>query len=198
MAVKTVEEYIAKHSKWENELKQLRKLLLDAKLDETIKWGGPTYTWDGKNVIGIGAFKNHYGLWFFNGSFLQKNTKLLVNAQEGKTKALRQIRLEKGDPLNLNELKKYVEEAIECQKAGKELKPKRNTKPIEIPVEMKEAFENNLAFEQAFHKLTPGKQREYCEHIASAKREETKISRLEKIIPMIIDGKGLHDKYKNC
>ena len=42
------------------------------------------------------------------------------------------------------------------------------------------------------------KQREYCEYIATAKRDPTKLSRLEKIKPMILNGTGLHDKYKNC
>ena len=46
--------------------------------------------------------------------------------------------------------------------------------------------------------LTPGKQREYCEYIASSKREATKHSRLEKITPMILNSVGLNDKYKNC
>jgi uncharacterized protein YdeI (YjbR/CyaY-like superfamily) len=49
----------------------------------------------GKNLLGIGAFKNHFGLWFFQGSLLKQNTKLLVNAQEGKTQAMRQIKLDK-------------------------------------------------------------------------------------------------------
>jgi len=34
--------------------------------------------------------------------------------------------------------------------------------------------------------------------LAEAKREATKRSRLEKVLPMIRDGQGLHDKYRNC
>jgi len=49
---------------------------------------------------------------------------------------------------------------------------------------------------QGFNTLTPGKQREYADYIASAKREETRSKRLEKIIPMIAARQGLHDRYR--
>ena len=164
-------------------------------LKETIKWGAPTYVLNNKNVVGLGSFKNHFALWFFNGALLQQNTKLLVNAQEEKTKALRQIRFKENDQLQLSVLKKYVEEAIQLQKDGKEIKP-RKSKPIEIPTELEKAFKNDASLKSAFEKFTKGKQREFTEHIANAKREATRISRLQKCIPMIKAGIGLNDKYR--
>ncbi|MFZ0490545.1 MAG: DUF1801 domain-containing protein, partial [Salegentibacter sp.] len=68
MAVKNAEEYIAKHQKWDEELNILREMLLSTELGESIKWGAPVYTLNNKNVVGLGAFKNHCGLWFFNGA----------------------------------------------------------------------------------------------------------------------------------
>lgn len=195
MPVKSFEEYAEKHQKWKEQLQQLRELLLSTELKETIKWGAPTYVLNNKNVVGLGAFKNHCALWFFNGAFLQKNTELLVNAQEEKTKALRQIRFEENDQLQLSVLKKYVEEAIQLQKAGKEIKP-RKSKPIEIPTELEKAFKNDASLKSAFEKFTKGKQREFTEHIANAKREATRISRLQKCIPMMKAGIGLNDKYR--
>ena len=195
MPVKSFEEYAEKHLKWKEQLQQLRELLLSTELEETIKWGVPTYVLNNKNVVGLGAFKNHCALWFFNGAFLQKNTELLVNAQEEKTKALRQIRFKENDQLQLSVLKKYVEEAIELQKAGKEIKP-RKSKPIEIPIELEKAFESDESLKSAFEKFTQGKQREFTEHIANAKREATRFSRLKKCIPMIKAGIGLNDKYR--
>jgi len=47
-----------------------------------------------------------------------------------------------------------------------------------------------------FEKLTPGKQKEYIVYINEAKQEATKLSRLGKIKPMILQGVGLNDKYK--
>ncbi|GGZ53031.1 YdeI/OmpD-associated family protein [Mesonia mobilis] len=195
MPVKSFEEYAEKHLKWKEELQQLRELLLSTELEETIKWGAPIYVLNNKNVVGLGAFKNHYALWFFNGALLQQNTELLINAQEEKTKALRQIRFKENDKLLISTLKKYVEEAIQLQKAGKEIKPKKN-KPLTIPSELKEAFQKDTELKSAFEKFTKGKQREFTEHIANAKREATRISRLQKCIPMIKAGIGLNDKYR--
>lgn len=196
MAVKNVEEYICKNAEWEEEIYSLRELLLSAGMEEVIKWGGPVYMIDGKNVMSIGAFKKHCALWFFNGALLQENTALLHNAQEDKTKALRQIRFEKGDKIEPEELQKYIAEAIENQKKGKTIKPK--IKPLELPGELKEKFKNDPELKKAFQKLSMGKQREYADYISKAKRYATKQARLEKIIPMIKESKGLHDKYKNC
>ena len=195
MPVKSFEEYAEKHQKWKEQLQQLRELLLSTELEETIKWGVPTYVLKNKNVVGLGAFKNHCALWFFNGALLQKNTELLVNAQKEKTKALRQIRFKENDQLQLSVLIKYVEEAIQLQKAGKEIKP-RKSKPIEIPIELEKAFKNDASLKSGFEKFTKGKQREFTEHIANAKREATRISRLQKCISMIKAGIGLNDKYR--
>ena len=89
----------------------------------------------------------------------------------------------------------YLQESIENCLAGKEIKVQRK-EGVSIPPYLKTAFGGNPAFNDAFQKLTPGKQREYSEHMAGAKQEPTKKTRLEKIIPMILEGKGLNDKYK--
>lgn len=195
MAVKNIEEYIAKHSRWEEQLRLLHEMILTTELEPAIKWGGPVYTLDGKNVVGIGAFKNHFGIWFFNGALLKENTSLLVNAQEGKTKALRQIRFEKGDEIKTSVLLPYVQEAIQNQKEGKEIKPVKNKK-VEIPPQLSEAMKKDVELKASFEAMTPGCKREYAEYISDAKKEETKLRRLDKIIPMIKSKKGLNDKYK--
>lgn len=194
---KTVEEYISKNASWNNEIQELRELLASTELKEEIKWGAPAYTLNGKNILGIGAFKNHLGIWFHQGVFLKDLQKKLVNAQEGKTKALRQWRIDKGEIIEKEILLEYVQEAIENCLAGKEIKPERK-KGVSIPPELEQAFEKNSSLKDAYGKLTPGKQREYAGYVSEAKREATKLSRLEKITPMILDGVGLYDKYKNC
>ena len=59
-------------------------------------------------------------------------------------------------------------------------------------------MQTNLSLANQFKSLTLSKQREYAEYITEVKREETKLNRLQKIIPMIEKGIGLNDKYKNC
>ncbi|MHA6279898.1 YdeI/OmpD-associated family protein [Salinimicrobium sp. CAU 1759] len=197
MAVQSAEEYIAAHPGWEEELRMLREMILSTDVEETIKWGAPVYTVGGKNVVSIAAFKNHCAMWFYNGVLLKENTALLENAQESKTKALRQIRFERGQEIPVEQLRRYVEEAVQNQKEGKEIKPEKAKKTV-IPPELEAAFTEDPALEVAYKNLTPGRQREYCNYISEAKKEVTKQSRLQKINPMIKAGGGLHDKYKNC
>ena len=121
----------------------------------------------------------------------------LINAQEGKTKALRQWRFNSVKEIEAESktIKQYLEEAIQSQKAGKEIKPAKKS-PAAIPELFNEAFKKNAKLKKSFDQLTPFKQREYCEYIAEAKRETTKISRLEKIVPMILKKNGLNEKYR--
>ena len=188
-----VEASIEKHPKWKAELHKIRAVLQESELDEAIKWGAPAYLLGKKIVIGFVGFKNHYGIWFHQGVFLKDAAKVLTNAQEGKTKAMRMWKFYEGDTVNTKLLKEYVEEAIVNTLAGKEVP--REVRQIAIPPVLGQALETNDKLRLAFNGLTPGKQRDYNDYIASAKQEKTKLSRLEKIIPMILENKGLHDKY---
>jgi len=196
--VHSVEEYIEVNTHFKEELEVLRALILSTNLEENIKWSAPTYSLKGKNVLGIGAFKHHFCIWFFNGVFLKDEHNRLETAQE-KTKALRQLRFNTLNDINKPLVLDYVREAIENQELGKEIKPKRTTKKdILVPELLNEELKTNSKFKAAFNALSPSCQREYCNYINEAKREATKISRLEKIKPRILNGKGLHDQYKNC
>jgi len=197
MANSNIEEYIVKKEKWTKELANLRSVLLELSLEEAIKWGAPTYSYKGKNIVGIAGFKNYFGLWFFQGGLLKDEAKVLENAQEGKTQAMRQWRFHSAEEIDKDLIKAYVLESIDNFKAGKEIKANRN-KALIIPEELQDLLKDNSQLKNAFESLTKGKQREYADHISEAKREATKQKRLEKITPMILSGVGLHDKYKSC
>ena len=198
--VYSVEEYIEDNSHYSEALVILRSIMNSTELEETIKWSMPTYCINGKNVLGIGAFNNHFCIWFHQGVFLKDDEQLLTNAQEDKTKGMRQMRFTSLDDINKNSVLNYVKEAIENQKLGKEIKPARTSskKEVIIPKELQVVLKKDKELNTCFLAFTPSKQREYCEYIDSAKREATKQTRLEKIIPMILNGVGLNDKYKNC
>src|SRR5690606_37519544 len=110
------------------------------------------------------------------------------------TKSLRQWRFTSKDEINEKKVLQYVHEAIEVEKAGLEIKPEK--KETVIPELLQQELDADPAVLEAFMKLTPFKQREYCEFIETAKQEKTKLARLEKIKPMILQGIGLHDKYR--
>ena len=193
---KKIAAYLEKHEKWKDQLVTLREILNASELDETVKWGSPTYTLDGNILISLVGFKNHCALWFHQGVFLKDAKSVLINAQEGTTKAMRQLRITEGDKINKALVKAYVTETIVNQRAGKKIAPVKKT--LNMPVELKAALKKDKKLDAAFKALSPGKQREYAEHIASAKQEKTRISRMEKSAPLILQGSGLNDKYKNC
>lgn len=192
---KTVEDYLDGHETWRPLLERLRALLNECEVEETVKWGQPCYTHGGKNVAGIGAFKEFVSVWFFQGALLRDDHGVLVNAQEGKTMAMRQWRFQSVEAIDEPLLRAYVEEAIENQRQGREIKAKRN-KPVEVPDELAMALAEHRDAGARFDALTPGRRREYADYIADAKREETRLKRIEKIMPMILAGHGLNDKYK--
>lgn len=192
---RTVDDYIAAESRWQKEVRALRAILLPLGLAEEVKWGAPCYTLDGQHIVGIGAFKSYFGLWFFQGALLDDKNGVLVNAQEGKTKAMRQWRMQSADDIKPVVIRRYVKEAVKNAKAGKRIKPAPKTS-IALPAELKEAFDRREATHAAFSKLHPGQQRAYCEYVGAAKREDTRQRRVDKILPMIEKGIGLNDKYR--
>lgn len=194
---KTITEYLKVQKVWKSSILKLQSLALSVGLDEAIKWGAPTYSINKKNIIGLAAFKQYTCIWFFHGTFLKDEGKKLVTPQST-TKAMRQWRFDSLEAIEKEAdlIISYIEEAIENEKQGKRLKPQKNTAPIQIPVELQQRLSKNNSLTQHFNKLTPSNQREYCSYIADAKRESTKQNRLEKIIPLILESKGLHDKYK--
>lgn len=194
---KTVDAYIDGVDRWQIELRHLREILQSTPLVETVKWGAPCYTHKGKNVVGLAAFKNWFCLWFHQGALLRDKDEVLVNAQEGTTKALRQWRMMSSADIEAALIRRYVTEAIGLVDAGKEIKADRS-KPVNVPDELQKAMRRHKGATAAFRALSTGKQREFADHIASAKRDDTKQKRIEKILPMITAGVGLHDKYRNC
>jgi uncharacterized protein YdeI (YjbR/CyaY-like superfamily) len=96
---------------WATELEILQTIISKTNLVETIKWGAPVYTLNGKNIVGITGFKNHFALWFYKGVDLKDEYKVLVNAQEGVTKSLRQWRFTSKSEINEKLILEYIEEA---------------------------------------------------------------------------------------
>jgi uncharacterized protein YdeI (YjbR/CyaY-like superfamily) len=192
---KSVDEYIADAGIWKSDLKRLREILQSTELEEDVKWGGPCYTYDGKNVVGMAGFKSYFGLWFHQGALLKDQKKVLINAQEGRTRALRQWRMQAAKDIKPTIIKSYVEEAIKLTKEGKIVAPARK-KPLVVPPELKKALHANKKADEKFKCLRLGLQREYADYISEAKRDDTKLRRIEKILPMIGKGAGLHDKYR--
>ena len=192
---KTVDDYVAGLRQWQPEVKTLVELCRKAGLDESIKWGAPCYSRNGNNVVGIGAFKSYFGLWFFQGALLEDKDNVLMNAQAGKTKALRQWRMQSASDIRKAAIRRYLGAAARLADQGKAVAVSRRS-AVTMPEELGTALAKNSRDKAAFDKLRPGQQREYAAYIADAKRPDTKQRRLEKILPMIRAGAGLNDRYR--
>ncbi|HNU08653.1 MAG TPA: YdeI/OmpD-associated family protein [Pyrinomonadaceae bacterium] len=194
MKAKTADDFFVNAVQYGEELGALREIALSTGLVETVKWGHPVYTFDGKNIVGLGGFKSYFGLWFFQGALLKDPAKRLVNAQEGVTTAQRQMRFSSAGEIDRGLIVSYIEEAVANERAGNKIKPR--SKPLVVPSELQAALDSDSSLASAFDGLGLTKKRDYCEYIEVAKRAETRQQRLEKIIPMIREGRGMNDRYR--
>ncbi|WP_308992475.1 YdeI family protein [Mariniflexile litorale] len=189
-----VDAFLDKAKKWQTEMKLLREIVLDCNLTENYKWMHPCYTYQGKNVVLIHGFKEYCALLFHKGVLLQDTNGLLIQ-QTKNVQAARQIRFTNLQQIIALEstIKTYIFEAIEIEKSGMEV-PFKKTKEFNMPEEFQTVLENNSEVKKAFEALTSGRQRGYLLYFSQAKQSKTRISRIEKCIPQIIECKGLNDK----
>lgn len=194
-AQKTPDEWYAQSRPFQEALLSLREILLSTGLQETIKWGAPSYEHEGALIVGVAAFKNHFGLWFHQGALLSDPKSVLQTSGNGSAKAMRQWRMTSAADIRPRFIRAYVREAVTNHLAGKRINADR-AKPLTLPDQLKMALRGDKQAEAAFNAMTKTLRREYAEHIASAKQDATKARRIEKVLPMIRAGVGLNDKYR--
>ena len=180
---------------WTQELAYLRQIVLACGLQEERKWGAPCYTYQGKNVLMIAAFKESCSLSFFKGSLLSDEKQVLEKPGKN-SQAARLFRFTETEQIAAIQdyIKACIFEAIEIEKAG--VKVEFNPNPGPLPEELIHAFAHDPVLKSAFENLTPGRQRGYILHFSQAKQSKTRLARIEKCSPMILNGIGLHDKYQ--
>jgi uncharacterized protein YdeI (YjbR/CyaY-like superfamily) len=179
---------------WDKELVLLRKLILDSGLTEESKWGMPCYTLKGANVLLLSAFKEYVSVSFFKGALLKDSQKLLEKQGEN-TQAARLFKFTDVEKIIALEadIKAYIFEAIEVEKAGLKVELK-SIEDYDIPEELQTKFDELPELEKAFYSLTMGRQKGYIIHFSGSKQSKTRVARIEKFIPHIMVGKGFFDK----
>ena len=187
-----VDFYFSK-GKWQEEVRQLRAIVLDCGLTEELKWGVPCYTLGKSNIVLIHFFKEYCAFLFFKGILLNDEHGILVQ-QTKNVQSARQIRFTNVAEIIEKKaiLKAYIHEAIEVEKAGLEVQFKK-TEAFKIPQEFQNRLNENPTLKTAFESLTPGRQRGYLLYFDAPKQSKTKESRIEKWTPEILKGKGLDD-----
>ncbi len=188
-----VDFFFSKAKKWQEEFEKLRMIALDCGLAEELKWGCPCYTFQKSNIVLIHGFKEYCALLFFKGVLLKDANGILIQQTEN-VQVARQIRF-----TNVREIvklkpivKAYIYEAIEVEKAGLKVKLKK-IQDFTIPEEFQKKLDEIPALKTAFDALTPGRQRVYILHFSQPKQSKTRVSRVEKCVKQILNGKGLND-----
>jgi uncharacterized protein YdeI (YjbR/CyaY-like superfamily) len=178
---------------WEAEIAEMQRILAGFGMKEECKWGKPTYTVDGKNVVILQGFKEYFALGFFQGALLKDSKKLLV--QLGRTQAGRVMKFTSAKEIiaKAATIKAYVREAIAVEKAGLRVE-KKKTEDFPVPEELMAKFRKDAKFRKAFAALTPGRQRGYLYHFAQAKQAATRAARIEKVMPAIYAGRGFLER----
>ena len=184
---------MAYRARWQAEIAEMRRLLAGLAMKEERKWGKPTYTVDGRNIVILQGFKEYFGLGFFQGALLKDPKKVLV--QLGQVQAGRVMKFTSAKEIKAKAatIEAYVREAIAVEKAGLRVKPKK-TSDYPVPEELTARFRTDLPFKRAFEALTPGRQRSYLYHFAAAKQPATRLARIEKARPAIFEGRGFLER----
>ncbi|SDI42008.1 YdeI/OmpD-associated family protein [Mucilaginibacter sp. P19] len=188
-----VDFYFNKAGKWQEEVEQLRSIVLDCGLTEELKWGCPCYTFRESNIVLIHVFKEYCALLFFKGALLSDTHNILIQQTEN-VQAARQIRFTNAGEIagQRSILKAYIYEAIEVEKAGLKVNLKQ-TKDFAVAQEFQQKLNTIPALKIAFEALTPGRQKAYLLHFSQPKQASTREARVEKWMPQILNGKGLND-----
>lgn len=178
---------------WKKELQLMRSILQATPLTEEVKWGVPCYTYKKANVVIIGAFKEYSFLSFFKGALL-KDTKKLLDKPGENSQATRLFRFTESKSIEklASTIEAYVKEAIALEDAGKKIAFKKIDE-YPVPEELSKRFKKNPSLKKAFDQLTPGRQKGILLHINSAKQSATRETRIDKCVPLIMAGKGIHD-----
>ena len=177
---------------WTDALIALRELVLEAGLEEHMKWGSPCYTMDGKNVLMLVSMREFCAISFLSGAALSDEDGVLEKPGPN-SRFARYLKFTTVDEVfeNRERALRFVNEAIELKRSGKKVEAEEYEP---MAVELERRLEEDADLSEAFYALTPGRQRSYNLHISGAKKSETRERRVEKCIPKIYSGKGFNER----
>jgi uncharacterized protein YdeI (YjbR/CyaY-like superfamily) len=179
--------------KWSVGQAELRKICLEAGLEETVKWGHPCYMHAGRNIAVMAALRGDFRLNFFN-SALMKDPDGVMEKQGPNTQHKDSLRFI--DNAQVSKIRSvifaYLKEAMDYAVAG--IKPAKTTRDIELPDELVDALDGDSELAEAFHALTPGRQKSYVFNLNGTNNPVTRVARIEKFRPKILAGKGALDR----
>ena len=161
---------------------------------ETLKWGAPSFTKNGKILLMMAAFKAHAALNFWRGQEL--------SGGDASGEAMGQFgRLTSVDDLPSDAaFDALIREAVELaatapipRKVKHEPKP-----PAELHPDFAKALDANPKANAVLDGFPPSARRDYLDWIADAKQDATRAKRIATAVEWLAEGKKRHWKYESC
>ena len=179
--------------KWRAGLGDLRRICLDMGLVETVKWAHPCYMHAGRNIALLGALRADIRLSFFNPALLSDPEGVLERngpntRHPGMIRLQSSARVVEMEPV----IRAYLAEAMRHAELG--TRPPKAQDDLELPDELLSAIDADPELAEAFFDLTPGRRRSYVIALASAKKPETRVGRIERFRGRILAGKGAQER----
>jgi uncharacterized protein YdeI (YjbR/CyaY-like superfamily) len=175
--------------KWETGLNDLRRICRNMGLVEAVKWGHPCYMHAGRNIALLGAFRGDFRMSFMNAALMKDPAGVLEKSGPNARRSDMIRFVDNGQVAKMEHvIRAYLAEAMGY--AGTGVKPPKEQRDVELPGELVEAMDADPALAEAFHNLTPGRQRSYVINLDGAKKSATRVARIVKFRDRILAGKG--------
>lgn len=192
-----IDAYIAKSVSFAQPiLKRVRERVHAAAPEaaETLKWGAPSFTIDGKILLMMAAFKAHAALNFWRGQEIgDASPKAGAMGQFGKLTSVADL----PPDAELDALVRQAAALAKTAPAPRKVKhlPKAES---EVHPEFAAALAKNPKAKAALDGFPPSAQRDYFDWVAEAKQDATRAKRIATAVEWLSEGKRRHWKYQNC
>lgn len=197
---KSTDQYILKSAEFAQPiLLHLRELVHFACPDtvEAIKWGFPHFTYKGRNLCYMSAFKSHCAFGFWEGIAIKDDDKIL---EKSNRTAMGQL----GRITSLSELPdddkmiELIRNGMSIIDSGKDkvAKPKSKATEKSVPSDFQKALKSSKEATKHFNLFSISKRNEYIDWIEEAKTEATRNKRIDTSIEWLSEGKSRMWKYE--
>jgi len=177
-------------------LRYLREVMHAACPDgeESIKWSSPHFLYKGEMLAGMAAFKQHATFGFWRGSLVvgKGNEQMSGMGQFGRLTSVDDLPPRKQLEALIRKAMKLTDEGV------KPPRDKHKKAPFTVPQDLRAALDANKKAAATFDAFPPSCQREYVEWVTEAKRDETRVKRLNQAVEWMAEGKRRNWKYENC
>lgn len=161
--------------------------------EETLKWGVPHFVLNGQNLAGMAAFKSHatFGFW--------RDEDVTGSPRDTGAMGSMGRLVTLADLPSDDVMAAYIAKAAALCAEGKPKRPKSEPKAaLDLPDDLSAALKANAAAQGHWDAFSPGKRRDYIEWVIEAKREQTRVKRIETIVVQVAEGKDRNWKYRGC